>query len=609
MSTMGLHELQPRNSLKTSNRRLSTTPVYNAKFEKEIYLPTSSYFNNNSAKMMEAQQSKRNTNEKENIPKLIRNFLGYTTAHGFSRLEDSKGVFWKIFWSLVCLGSFGMFTYQVHGLFVLYFSRPVTTTVRVTFEKQVPFPAVTICNLNMLRTKKIPTELKDEMLKLAGVFNKSSAANSTKTRRRRYTGMTDPPTHTKYQTRDSTFGTFHTTRRSSGGTFWHRTTSHTWQQTSYRTTLPYKNYENADQEYLPSQDEVNENVLFLERFTTAVTKVPINVLRPAGHQFKDLVTECTWRGYDCKNSNYSNWWFHRWHYKYGNCYTFNSGIDQNYQAVRTLSTSKPGPSQGLSMRINIQQEDYLKYVSDEAGVRVMLHNQGMMPFPYLEGFSVSPGTATSVGMQKTVISRVDRFGNHTCWDVNELDKDNVYRKFHKITQYTQQTCHNSCIGKTQLKECGCSEYSYPSNTSACDAFNSTIRKCLWVIHQRFNNDQLPCIEECRQPCREEVIEKTISMSQWPSTPYQTYEKEKNVNFSSQSFLLLNIFYNELNYQRIEESFVYDEINLLADIGGQLGLWIGVSVITVFELIELFAIILIRFFGRNKTADGTNMAIP
>ena len=55
---------------------------------------------------------------------------------------------------------------------------------------------------------------------------------------------------------------------------------------------------------------------------------------------------------------------------------------------------------GLSMRINIQQEDYLKYVSDEAGVRVMLHNQGMMPFPYLEGFSVSPGTATSVGMQK-----------------------------------------------------------------------------------------------------------------------------------------------------------------------------------------------------------------
>ena len=55
---------------------------------------------------------------------------------------------------------------------------------------------------------------------------------------------------------------------------------------------------------------------------------------------------------------------------------------------------------GLSLRLNIQQDEYLKYVSAEAGVRVIMHDQGVMPFPYLEGFSVSPGTATSVGIQK-----------------------------------------------------------------------------------------------------------------------------------------------------------------------------------------------------------------
>ncbi|CAB4037869.1 degenerin deg-1-like, partial [Paramuricea clavata] len=53
-----------------------------------------------------------------------------------------------------------------------------------------------------------------------------------------------------------------------------------------------------------------------------------------------------------------------------------------------------------------------------------------------------------------------------------------------------------------------------------------------------------------------------------------------------------------------------EINLLADVGGQLGLWIGVSVITVFELIELFALILTRLFKRRRTEDRVNnMAIP
>ena len=112
-------------------RPLSTTQLYDVKFEKKIYLPTASYFNNSMPTMNETKESSK----KEKIPKLIRNFLGYTTAHGFSRLEGSKGVFWKVFWSLVCLGSFGMFTYQVHGLFLRYLSRPITTNVRITFEK------------------------------------------------------------------------------------------------------------------------------------------------------------------------------------------------------------------------------------------------------------------------------------------------------------------------------------------------------------------------------------------------------------------------------------------------------------------------------------------
>ncbi|XP_028411225.1 degenerin deg-1-like isoform X2 [Dendronephthya gigantea] len=575
----------------------------------------------NMEKMREAEAQQPNeSSDKENIPKLIRNFLGYTTAHGFSRLEGSKGFFWKIFWALVCLGSFGMFVFQVHGLFEQWLSRPITTTVRITFEKQVPFPAVTICNLNMLRANEIPKELNEEMLKLIGLYNESSATNSTKARRRR--SISSPksngpnPNTTPYKQFHKTENTDYSSRRTTPGSgttqnAWAPTykQSNGWSPTNYHgTTYRPSNfyYQNVDKEYLPSEKEVNPNVLFLERFTTAVTKVSTDILIPAGHQFDDLVTKCTWRGYDCtKSSDYTDWWVHSWHYKYGNCYTFNGGVNQKEKAIRILSTSKPGPSQGLSLRLNIQQEEYLRYVSDEAGVRVILHDQGMMPFPYLEGFSVGPGTATSVGIQKTVISRVDRFKNHTCWELDELDEENIYRKFHKITKYTQQTCHNSCVGKTQLKECGCAEYSYPSNTSACDVYNATTRTCLWDIHHRFNHDKLPCMDECRLPCREEVIQKTISMSQWPSTLYQTYEKQKNTNFSSESYLLLNIFYNELNYQRIEENFVYDEINLLADIGGQLGLWIGVSVITVFELIELFALILTRLCRPRKSNDRVN----
>ena len=50
--------------------------------------------------------------------------------------------------------------------------------------------------------------------------------------------------------------------------------------------------------------------------------------------------------------------------------------------------------------MDIEQEQYIGPLSPDAGVRVLLHGQGQMIFPYEEGFSVSPGVSTSVGIKK-----------------------------------------------------------------------------------------------------------------------------------------------------------------------------------------------------------------
>ena len=48
----------------------------------------------------------------------------------------------------------------------------------------------------------------------------------------------------------------------------------------------------------------------------------------------------------------------------------------------------------------MEQEQYLGPLTVEAGIRVLLHGQGEMVFPFEEGFSVSPGMSTSVGIKK-----------------------------------------------------------------------------------------------------------------------------------------------------------------------------------------------------------------
>ena len=55
---------------------------------------------------------------------------------------------------------------------------------------------------------------------------------------------------------------------------------------------------------------------------------------------------------------------------------------------------------GLSMEIYVDQLEYLQDLSDAAGVRLVIHNQTRMPFPEDEGFSIMPGTRTSVGIER-----------------------------------------------------------------------------------------------------------------------------------------------------------------------------------------------------------------
>lgn len=52
------------------------------------------------------------------------------------------------------------------------------------------------------------------------------------------------------------------------------------------------------------------------------------------------------------------------------------------------------------------------------------------------------------------------------------------------------------------------------------------------------------------------------------------------------FARLNIFIADSNVLTTEESADYTLNQLLSDIGGQLGLWIGTSVITLTEVVEL-----------------------
>ena len=54
---------------------------------------------------------------------------------------------------------------------------------------------------------------------------------------------------------------------------------------------------------------------------------------------------------------------------------------------------------------------------------------------------------------------------------------------------------------------------------------------------------------------------------------------------------MNIFFGELNYQTVTQLKAYSFGSLLGDIGGQMGLFIGASILTLLEFGEYFSILI------------------
>ena len=65
----------------------------------------------------------------------LNDFCGYTTAHGFGRLVESKSHVRKTFWVMACLGAFTMFSCQVIWLAQDYISKPVETYITMKHVK------------------------------------------------------------------------------------------------------------------------------------------------------------------------------------------------------------------------------------------------------------------------------------------------------------------------------------------------------------------------------------------------------------------------------------------------------------------------------------------
>ncbi|KAF6338830.1 acid sensing ion channel subunit 1 [Rhinolophus ferrumequinum] len=293
----------------------------------------------------------------------------------------------------------------------------------------------------------------------------------------------------------------------------------------------------------------------------------------AGHDIRDMLLSCQFRGEVCSAEDFKVVFT-----RYGKCYTFNSGRDGRPR----LKTMKGGTGNGLEIMLDIQQDEYLPVwgetdeTSFEAGIKVQIHSQDEPPFIDQLGFGVAPGFQTFVACQEQrLIYLPPPWG--TCKAVT-MDSD-------FFDSYSITACRIDCETRYLVENCNCRMVHMPGDAPYCtpEQYKECADPALDFLVEK---DQEYCV--CEMPCNLTRYGKELSMVKIPSkasAKYLAKKFNKSEQYIGENILVLDIFFEVLNYETIEQKKAYEIAGLLGDIGGQMGLFIGASILTVLELFD------------------------
>ena len=99
--------------------------------------------------------SKECEHEAEETKKIIKEFGSYTTLHGFHFIFDSSSLIRKIIWVVLLVLGLSFLMLQFRDNWRKLYSNRSTISREIEHNESVIFPAISLCNQNMMRKSKV----------------------------------------------------------------------------------------------------------------------------------------------------------------------------------------------------------------------------------------------------------------------------------------------------------------------------------------------------------------------------------------------------------------------------------------------------------------------
>jgi len=295
------------------------------------------------------------------------------------------------------------------------------------------------------------------------------------------------------------------------------------------------------------------------------------------------------------------------HFSHGGCYMFNSNALKKYNNksdIETIKIYRPGFQNSLQIELFVgEPNDQLGIMSSSVGFDILFLNSTDFS-NQLDYLNLAPGFEYNIAIHKTIIEQIPK--PYSNCQVDEANLETFNSEYFKIFRksnltYKQSDCVDLCYQILSTNLCNCTDFildlNYNSTLCKKDNELNCIINFYYENFTKNNYIQTNCIPHCPLECKRIELSTTVSFSQYPSDNYfdilknnqqlqKTVFKSKNWSYIRNSILKVNINFETLSYKYIRENVIMSVVDLLAYIGGQMSLFLGISVLSFFEIFEL-----------------------
>ena len=338
-----------------------------------------------------------------------------------------------------------------------------------------------------------------------------------------------------------------------------------------------------------------------------------------GFNLSQFILTCTFHFSSACNFNQDFHWF--FHFDYGNCYQFNSGFNMSNHVVDLKTVTFGSKSNGFSLRFGPLITHNKYPLTFSKGLKIFVHNQSIAPNIFYNSLSIEPGKETDIVIERTVTSNKP-WPYSGCIDLSNGFNSEYYRvitsKLNKT--YFQDYCLTLCtLQKNVEEECKCYSTAFDPFKSSNPCINKTQLACLNRIYAKISSNLDFYSSECQQEscpleCDSYAYNTKVASLEFPSlefynllksnaTTINQIQNEYGVDISSydlyrQYFYSLNFYYSTSSYTYISQSPQMTLINLLSNLGGSLGMFLGMSIFSLIEVVEILARLALAWFSKN-----------